>query len=68
VWTGIGIVALEVGGWEGLVALIGPVVMTILLIKVSGKALLERDLVRRRPGYAEYVESTPGFFPRPPKH
>lgn len=68
VWTGIGIVALEVGGWEGLVALIGPVVMTILLIKVSGKALLERDLVRRRPGYAEYVESTSGFFPRPPKH
>lgn len=67
VWAGIGLVALEVGLWAGGAALIGPIVMTHFLMNVSGKALLERDLVRRRPGYAEYVESTSGFFPRPPK-
>ncbi|MFW2381733.1 MAG: DUF1295 domain-containing protein [Acidimicrobiales bacterium] len=67
VWTGIGLIALEVGPWEGLVALIGPAVMTYFLINISGKALLEKDLVRRRPGYAEYVANTSGFFPRPPR-
>ena len=67
VWAGIGLVALEVGLWAGVIALIGPVVMTYFLINVSGKALLERDLVRRRPGYADYVKSTSGFFPLPPK-
>lgn len=66
VWTGIGIVSLEVGGWAGAIGLIGPIIMTYSLVNVSGKALLEKDLVLRRPGYAEYVESTSGFFPRPP--
>jgi len=27
--------------------------MTILLLKVSGAALLERDITERRPGYRE---------------
>ena len=66
VWWGIGIVGLTVG-WPGVVALIGPVVMNVLLVRVSGKALLERSLRKRRPGYDEYVARTSGFFPRPPK-
>ena len=42
--------------------LLGPVVMTVLLLRVSGKALLEKTM-KKRPGYAEYVDSTSGFFP-----
>lgn len=41
--------------------------MSVLLIRVSGVALLERSLVRRREGYADYVARTSAFFPRPPR-
>jgi steroid 5-alpha reductase family enzyme len=41
--------------------------MTILLVKVSGAGLLEKDIGQRRPGYAEYVRRTSGFLPRPPR-
>jgi steroid 5-alpha reductase family enzyme len=65
VWWGLWLVALSAGGtWWTFV---GPVVMSTLLIRVSGKALLERDLAKRRPGYADYIERTSGFFPRPPR-
>ena len=37
------------------------------LARVSGQALLERSLRKRRPGYDEYVARTSGFFPRPPR-
>jgi steroid 5-alpha reductase family enzyme len=65
VWTGIALVAAEttVGRW----GLVGPVLMTYLLVRVSGKALLERGLRKRKPGYDEYVARTSGFFPMPPK-
>jgi len=65
VWWGIWLVCLTASGtWWTFV---GPLVMTILLTRVSGKALLERDIAERRPEYADYVERTSGFFPRPPK-
>jgi steroid 5-alpha reductase family enzyme len=66
VWWGLWLIALGAGGtwWT----LIGPVVMSTLLIRVSGKALLERDMAKRRPKYADYVKRTSGFFPLPPKH
>ena len=41
--------------------------MTVFLLRVSGVALLERDIGTRRPKYADYVERTSAFFPRPPK-
>jgi steroid 5-alpha reductase family enzyme len=65
VWWGIWLVALTAGGtwWTA----IGPIVMSTLLIRVSGKGLLEKSIGKRRPGYAEYVERTSGFFPLPPK-
>ena len=65
VWWGLWLIALPAGGtwWT----LIGPVVMSILLIRVSGKALLERDMAKRRPKYADYVKRTSGFIPWPPK-
>jgi steroid 5-alpha reductase family enzyme len=64
VWWGIYLIALSTGGaWW---AIAGPLVMSTLLIRVSGKGLLERHM-RARPGYAEYVARTSGFFPRPPR-
>ncbi|MFD3998607.1 DUF1295 domain-containing protein [Streptomyces sp. NPDC058548] len=45
---------------------VSPLVMSHLLINVSGKALLERHLAGR-PGYAEYAARTSGFLPRPPR-
>ncbi|HEU5152132.1 MAG TPA: DUF1295 domain-containing protein [Iamia sp.] len=65
VWWGIGLVAAETG--PGRWGLVGPVVMTVFLLRVSGVALLERDIGRRRPQYADYVERTSAFFPLPPK-
>ncbi len=46
---------------------VGPLLMSVLLLRVSGVALLERHLVRRRPDYAEYGERTSAFFPWPPQ-
>ena len=39
--------------------------MTILLMKVSGVALLERTLSKTKPEYADYVKSTSAFLPLP---
>ena len=65
VWWGIGLVAAETG--SGAWGLIGSLVMTILVRRVSGVPMLEKTMGKRRPGYAEYVATTSPFFPRPPK-
>ena len=65
VWWAIFAVTVGSGPWIWTV--IGPVVMTVLLLRVSGVALLEKSIGRRRPGYAEYVARTSAFFPRPPR-
>ncbi|CAN5693055.1 DUF1295 domain-containing protein [soil metagenome] len=65
VWWGIFLVAAETG--PGRWGVVGPVVMTVFLLKVSGVAMLERDITKRRPKYADYIERTSAFFPRPPK-
>ena len=64
-WWGIFGVALATpwGPWSA----VGPLLMTFLLLRVSGVALLERSIGRRRPGYAEYARRTSAFFPRPPR-
>jgi steroid 5-alpha reductase family enzyme len=46
---------------------VGPAVMTFLLVRVSGKELLERSIGKRRPGYEDYVRRTSGFVPLPPR-
>ena len=65
VWWGIWLVALATGGawWT----VIGPLLMSILLIRVSGVALLERSIAKRREGYEDYVRRTSAFFPLPPR-
>jgi steroid 5-alpha reductase family enzyme len=65
IWWGLGLIALSTPrGWLGL---IGPLLMTFLLLKVSGVAMLERSLRRKRPDYDDYRERVPAFFPRPPR-
>jgi steroid 5-alpha reductase family enzyme len=64
VWWGIWLVALAAGAWWTAV---GPLVMSLLLIKVSGAGLLEKSLGKSREGYEEYVARTSGFFPLPPR-
>ena len=61
---GFYLLAASAGAWWVLPA---PLVMTGLLLKVSGVAMLERDIAERRPGYSEYVATTNAFFPGPPR-
>jgi steroid 5-alpha reductase family enzyme len=64
VWWGFYLVAAGAGGWWSVA---GPALMTVLLLRVSGVALLEKDIGERRPKYAEYVRRTNAFFPGPPR-
>ncbi len=64
-WWGIGLVALPVPG--GFWGLLGPSLLTFLLLRVSGVSLLEEELLARKPGYAEYVRKTSAFFLWPPR-
>lgn len=64
VWWGYFVFAAAHGAWW---AVIGPLVMTVLLMKVSGVALLEKTLQETKPEYRDYVSRTSAFFPRAPR-
>lgn len=64
VWWAFFLFAAAAGGWWSFV---GPLLMSFLLLRVSGVALLEKDIAERRPGYRDYVLRTNAFFPGPPK-
>jgi steroid 5-alpha reductase family enzyme len=64
VWWGLYLVAAAGGGWWTAFA---PVLMSVLLLRVSGVTLLEKDIGERRPGYRDYVRRTSAFFPMPPR-
>ena len=59
-WWAYYLVALAAGAWW---TVFSPILMTVLLLRVSGVALLEKTLTTTRPGYQEYVESTRAFVP-----
>jgi steroid 5-alpha reductase family enzyme len=63
-WWGMYLIAVSAGGWWTIV---GPLLMTFLLLRVSGVALLERDIGERRPEYTDYIRRTNAFIPGPPK-
>ena len=63
-WWGFWLIAASAGAWW---ALPGPLVLTWLLLRVSGVAWLESDIGNRRPQYADYVLKTNAFFPAPPR-
>jgi steroid 5-alpha reductase family enzyme len=64
VWWGFYLIASSAGAWW---AVVGPLAMSFLLMRVSGVTLLEKDIADRRPQYADYVRRTNAFFPGPPK-
>jgi steroid 5-alpha reductase family enzyme len=63
-WWGFYLIALSAGWWWSIVS---PVLMSVLLLRVSGVTLLEKDIGERRPGYRAYIERTSAFFPWTPK-
>lgn len=63
-WWGYGLICVASGSY--LYAL-GAVVMTLLIIKVSGVALLEKSLKDKKPQYLEYIGKTSAFLPWFPK-
>jgi len=65
VWWGLYAIAAAtpLGAWT----IASPIAMTFLLLRVSGVALLERSIGKRRPDYADYAARTSAFVPRPPR-
>jgi len=64
-WWGLWLLA--VGSGAAWWTVVGPIVMTFFLLRVSGVTLLEKDMSSRRPGYEEYIDRTSAFIPLPPK-
>ena len=64
VWWGLYGIALGAGAWW---TVFSPLLMSVLLLRVSGVALLEKDIGDRRPAYRDYVARTNAFFPGPPR-
>ncbi len=60
-------VPLAFGAPYGWISLAGPVIMSLMLMKLSGVPLLEEDMVKRKPDYAEYMRTTNALIPWPPK-
>lgn len=65
IWWGFFLLALSAGGWWSAIS---PILMSFLLLKVSGVAMLEKDIADRRPDYRLYVAETNAFFPGPRRH
>ena len=63
-WWAYGLLGLATGAWWSL---LGPVVMTFFIVKVSGVALTDKGMAKssRREGYEEYVRRTNAFIPGP---
>lgn len=69
-WWGLWLVAFSGAGLAAAWTVVSPLLMTLLLLKVSGVSLLEKDIAGRRPAYRDYIERTPAFvpgWPRKPK-
>lgn len=64
-WWGLWLHAIDQPwGWATVLA---PALLTFLLVRVSGVAMLDDLLRRTKPGYAEYLARTSAFVPWPPK-
>ena len=63
-WWGFGLLSLAAGSY---LAVLGAAVMTFLLLRVSGVAMLERSLAANKPSYEEYARRTSSFIPWKPR-
>jgi len=64
IWWSLGFFGIVFGNFF---VVIGPLLMTFLLVKVSGVGLLEKTLKRTKPKYVDYVKNTSAFLPWFPK-
>jgi steroid 5-alpha reductase family enzyme len=64
VWWGFALICISAGSY---IPVLGSVLMTLLIIKVSGVALLEKTLKSAKPEYLAYAEKTSAFIPWFPK-
>ncbi len=62
IWWAFWLFAVSAGAWW---TVFSPLLMSFLLLRVSGVAMLEKTIGERRPDYAAYVRSTNAFFPGP---
>lgn len=62
IWWSFYLFAVASGGWWSIAS---PLLMSLLLLKVSGVVMLEKTITDRRPEYANYINRTNAFFPGP---
>ena len=62
-WSYYLIAAASGGFWT----IFSPIIMTVLLLRVSGVAMLEKSLKETKPQYREYIETASAFVPWPPR-
>ena len=60
-WFGIGIIGLS--SEYGYLSLISPLLLTFIMIKISGVSMLESELINTKPKYHEYISNTSSLFP-----
>jgi len=65
IWWSFYLFAVSSGAWWTFPA---PLLMNWLLLKFSGVVMLEETIIKRRPAYQQYIESTNAFIPGPSKH
>jgi steroid 5-alpha reductase family enzyme len=65
IWWGMFLIAMA--NPANVWVIISPVLITILLLKVSGVTLLEKTIVETRPDYHDYIVRTNAFIPGFPK-
>jgi steroid 5-alpha reductase family enzyme len=51
----------------GVLSVLGPIILTFLLLKVSGVGLLEETVLKDKEGYEDYIKTTSAFIPWFPK-
>lgn len=66
-WWGLWLLTIPAAGWATAWTVASPVMITWLLLKVSGVTLLEHDMAQRRPAYRDYAARTSPFIPWPPR-
>jgi steroid 5-alpha reductase family enzyme len=65
VWWGLFVITLSTpNSWW---TILSPLIITVVLLKITGITLMERSIVDSRPGYREYIQRTNAFFPWFPK-
>jgi len=65
VWWGLFLVACD--NPIGILTIIGPLIYSYLVINITGQRTLDKKLAKEKPGYREYMETTSGLIPMPPR-